>query len=790
MRKQKLIWLDTAENPEGQMELIIKYRGSTSKENVAAFLEIRDKSSVLVKEKGELRQDTARVKTAVFKCQGVQCWTPDNPAVYQVNIVLELSDKSNEKTYIRHGQKLGFRSLKRQNQQVFWNHKPVKLLGICYREPDSKMENWETVLRCDLELFKAAHINFIRSIYYPFSEKMLELCDEMGFWVENTAPFYELGQTKKNISELPHMQKEFETAAEELLVNGSHTSVLLWSLGHDCAWGVNFGIIRDRIRELDDIRLMTFHLPMSIPEEEPQMDVWPVHDIDWRLPFDKTYDQMVIFHTPGAENEIGYMIADAEYPVPVLHEVWSPVVCHNRDEIQRDPGIRDFWGKSIRTFVEKSARTPGCLGGVVLAGVDEDGSFEGLKEYEWGILDVNHNPKPEYYHLKNAYEAASKETYVEWENENSAVETKINCFRRQNEICNINWKIQWTEDALHIENDNIFYIFSRKKCLLKEAGLIQKQGKKVLIKGGPFLNTAGFLLGKWIGRSLEICSVDEAENVQIKISGTYENTLDICFYLTLFQNGILETAYEVQKLFRHMPHRVKAEIGISSGGLGEKGGAYYVTEPDRVRMVSQGCKVRLEPAPELTEGAIVNNLDPRINYVGNWIKMEDYCGNLNGSETLSNTAGDYAELSFTGTGITVYGSWDILYGMCNVYLDGELWKKDVSQYPPKVDFPGMSRGYEKRYRQILAEVHGLEEKKHTLRIEVTGTKEAKAQNTYTSIDYAVLEGSSYTGGFKMNIAVDFNYPRMVRGCVRRPDVKLIPGVRESFRIQMLLEEDK
>ena len=42
----------------------------------------------------------------------------------------------------------------------------------------------------------------------------------------------------------------------------------------------------------------------------------------------------------------------------------------------------------------------------------------------------------------------------------------------------------------------------------------------------------------------------------------------------------------------------------------------------------------------------------------------------------------------------------------------------------------------------------------------------------------------------MNIAVDFNYPRMVRGCVRRPDVKLIPGVRESFRIQMLLEEDK
>lgn len=783
MRKQELIWLDTAENPEGQMELTIKYRGSTNEENVAAFLEIRDKNSVLVKEKGELRQDTARVKTAVFKCQGVQCWTPENPALYQVNIVLELSDRNNEKTYIRHGQKLGFRSLKRQNQQVFWNHKPVKLLGICYREPDSKMENWETVLRRDLELFKAAHINFIRSIYYPFSEKMLELCDEMGFWVENTAPFYELGQTQKNISELPHMQKEFETAAEELLVNGSHTSVLLWSLGHDCAWGVNFGIIRDRIRELDAIRLMTFHLPMSIPEEEPQMDVWPVHDIDWRLPFDKTYDQMVIFHTPGAENEIGYMVADADYPVPVLHEVWSPIVCHNRDEIQRDPGIRDFWGKSIRTFVEKSARTSGCLGGAVLAGVDEDGSFEGLMDYEWGILDVNHNPKPEYYHLKEAYGSAGKIS------EESVKEIEEIWRRIQNETDTADWKIQWTEDALYIENDKVFYTFSRKNCLMQEAGVIEKQGRRVLIKGGPFLNTAGFLLGKWIGKSLEICSMDGAKNVQIKIAGTYENTLDICFYLTLFPNGMLETAYEVQRLFRHMPHRVKAEIGIASGGLGEKGGGYYVTEPDRLQVISPECKVRLEAAPELAEGAVVDNLDPRMNFVGNWVKMEDYCGNLNGSETLSNTAGDYLELNFTGTGITVYGSWDILYGMCDVYLDGKLWQKDVSQYPRKVDFPGMSRGYEKRYRQVLTEVHGLEEKEHTLRIEVTGTKEVGAQNTYTSIDYAVLEGSRYTGGFRMNLAVDFNYPRMVRGCVRRPDVKLIPSVRESFRMQMLLEED-
>ena len=93
--------------------------GVQMKKMLQSFWKSEIKNNVLVKEKGELRQDTARVKIAVFKCQGVQCWTPENPALYQVNIVLELSDKNNEKTYIRHGQKLGFRSLKRKNQQVF-----------------------------------------------------------------------------------------------------------------------------------------------------------------------------------------------------------------------------------------------------------------------------------------------------------------------------------------------------------------------------------------------------------------------------------------------------------------------------------------------------------------------------------------------------------------------------------------------------------------------------------------------------------------------------------------------
>ena len=47
--------------------------------------------------------------------------------------------------------------------------------------------------------------------------------------------------------------------------------------------------------------------------------------------------------------------------------------------------------------------------------------------------------------------------------------------------------------------------------------------------------------------------------------------------------------------------------------------------------------------------------------------MEDYCGNLNGSETLSNTAGDYAELSFTGQE-SLFMDHGIFYMGCVTYI--------------------------------------------------------------------------------------------------------------------------
>lgn len=74
--------------------------------------------------------------------------------------------------------------------------------------------------------------------------------------------------------------------------------------------------------------------------------------------------------------------------------------------------------------------------------------------------------------MKEAYGSAGKIS------EESVKEIEEIWRRIQNETDTADWKIQWTEDALYIENDKVFYTFSRKNCLMQEAGVIEKQAEE------------------------------------------------------------------------------------------------------------------------------------------------------------------------------------------------------------------------------------------------------------------------------------------------------------------------
>ena len=82
----------------------------------------------------------------------------------------------------------------------------MKLKGICFREKPGMTED---ELYRVLMMFKEADINYLRSIYGPFGRTMLCLCDELGFWVEDTAPLYGVGDSRPATQNSPaHLESD------------------------------------------------------------------------------------------------------------------------------------------------------------------------------------------------------------------------------------------------------------------------------------------------------------------------------------------------------------------------------------------------------------------------------------------------------------------------------------------------------------------------------------------------------------------------------------------------------
>lgn len=800
-----------------------KSSGTKSADVKCLQIELKEMDGTPVRKKCFFLENGAG--TCRMEIKGVRPWSPLKPYRYRVVVSQitgesagrqgQISDVSGQisESCGQEGREeiisacIGFRNIKKSGSEIFWNGEKVRLKGICYREkPGTDIE----VQRRDLIFFKKAGINYIRSIYGPFSQGMLELCDELGFWTEDTAPLYGIGDTMPATQNSPvHLEEQYMGPFRKMVEESfSHVSILLWSLGHDCVWGSNFRQMYRYIKSVDGQRLVNFHLPMTIPEEEPAMDVWSVHYIDWRQAMDEHFDQMVIFHTPGAHNEIGYATGRAEgCQMPVLHDIYAPIPCHNLEQIERDPGIREFWGESLKRFCTRMDACPGCLGGAVLAAVDEDGeALDGqghpigeLTDLKWGILDAGHNPKPEYHHVRMAYQ--EKRPFVKRE----------------------------LPGYMEVSNGRFTYLFSRETCLLEKA---LADGAEVLT-GGPYLQATRLKLEPWEGKGTEILIMADGNALAV-LRGCYGRVCEVTFTLTLYPDGKIKTEYEIDKLAAFMPHTVKAGIGLDPGGLDERGVAYrtaagmdelswirkglwdwypkehigaesgradinmqeafrsmkhhilnatLVRQADgaRVQAVSDGShSVRLEAWPD--ECMVVNDRDERISYQGQWQHMDDGCGNFRDTETLSRYKGDSYTFTFTGTGIAVYGPTDILYGKSRFFLDGELAGEEVSQYPKAAEFPVMSQGYEKRYRVCLFHISELEDGEHTLRAEVLGEKEKAAQDTYVSLDHMIVESPRYPLSQRLIINNDFNYTRLVQGNYMRDKVELKAGIKDGCMI--------
>jgi len=344
-------------------------------------------------------------------------WDAEHPNLYSLRISFFNKDKLTwSKT-----EKFGFREVEVDGNNLLVNGDPVKLRGACRHDVHptlGRVSTPEYELK-DVLLAKESNMNYIRTSHYPPSNNFLKLCDEYGLYVEDeTAVCFIIDyrikgyeKASKSQSDPAYTDRYLSQLEEMVTSHRNHPSVIIWSIGNESIYGINFKKSFDWIKDNDKTRPVMFSYPGSAPDSLAPYEILSMH-----------YPAV-----SGDLNQYGKTTKGFGYKeMPVIHDEWAHVAAYNNQTIKEDANIRNFWGQSLDMMWEKTFDSDGGLGGAIWGMIDETfmlpENLEGFRDWwgindntvlpyqgttvgygEWGIVDVWRRKKPEFWNTKKAY---------------------------------------------------------------------------------------------------------------------------------------------------------------------------------------------------------------------------------------------------------------------------------------------------------------------------------------------------------------------------------------------------
>mgnify|MGYP002529685161 FL=1 len=191
----------------------------------------------------------------VIKVPKVNAWTAETPYLYKAYITL----KNKQGTAEVIPQKVGFRNVEIKNAQLLVNGQPVLVKGADRHEMDPDGGYVVSIERMiqDIKIMKQLNINAVRTSHYPFDPRWYDLCDEYGLYItaEANLESHGMGYDEKSLAKfpeyiVPHIERN-EGNVKPLI---NHPSVIVWSLGNECGYGVNFEKAYDWVKACDPTR--------------------------------------------------------------------------------------------------------------------------------------------------------------------------------------------------------------------------------------------------------------------------------------------------------------------------------------------------------------------------------------------------------------------------------------------------------------------------------------------------------------------------------------------------------
>ena len=316
-------------------------------------------------------------------------WDNEHPNLYQMTVQVY----SDQTLYESVNKKIGFREIETRGNQVFVNGKAIKLHGVCRHEvhPLTGRVLSPDLWRKDAELYRDGNCNFIRTSHYPPAEEFIELCDELGLFVEVESPICWIGHhANENWKALNYRDPSYysyvlQANMETIHFYRNHPSVIFWSMANESYWNKEFAQIGEYMKKADPTRPYAFH-DQAYGGFNNQGSDAPIANI----------------HYPGPG---GYKVA-AESKRPMTYGEFCHLNVYNRSELVTDPGVRSDWALALAPTWENMYKTQGVLGGSIWSGIDDifqlpDGNAVGYGA--WGVIDGWRRTKPEYWDMKKIF---------------------------------------------------------------------------------------------------------------------------------------------------------------------------------------------------------------------------------------------------------------------------------------------------------------------------------------------------------------------------------------------------
>ncbi|MDB5023609.1 MAG: ebgA 1 [Mucilaginibacter sp.] len=343
----------------------------------------------------ELTKNNPRKETR-FEIDKPLKWDSEHPNLYTLTTEVWVGDR---KQYA-YSQRIGFRKVVINGNRLLVNGQPVKLRGACRHDINPLLGRMATdeYDKLDAEIAKQANINFIRTSHYPPTQRFVEYCNEMGIYLESesavcfvntnrTSEYNGVTSTESSEAYTKNYMSQLEEMASTLR---NEPSVIIWSIGNESKYGINFQKSYDWLKQNDKTRPVIFSYPGIVPAGQKAYDLLSMHYPEYT----------------GNLKQYGLDITDFNnYTMPVLFDEWAHVPCYVNDILREDPNIREFWGKSLDLMWQGAFEAKGGLGGAIWGMIDETFMLPDttVGYGEWGIVDTWRRKKPEFWSTRKAY---------------------------------------------------------------------------------------------------------------------------------------------------------------------------------------------------------------------------------------------------------------------------------------------------------------------------------------------------------------------------------------------------